>query len=749
MADFLQSIPRTPTGASLFPGLTGTNRVAYVDSSGILRTEAGFEYDDSANTLGVDNINAITLATTGGITNTANASGISSLNTVASGTADILSYSSGSIGDVARLRVRTNDSHWQILAQQGTANTLAINLVGVGNKLTVDTTGIILAGTITSNGTGTNTFQGDTILASGKRFGLLESTNNNSWWLKNDVNVLKLNYNSDTPVITTTSIGTITLGAGSTGTNTAITNIDAGSGSGGFAQLGFLRNSSTKALMGVAGANGHFIVGTVPNDFAITSIQKVMLSADSGVTAGIVLDSSSNTAFAGNILSSGVLDTTPAIKFAAGIQSYMGGLSSALVNSVGTAYLASTNNIAFITGQSAGYGNPTTNAQLIVANVTNAVNAVNIQGSIASGQAAIYVTGTDTNTGIGLLSKGTGVNSIGSLTNGTVAQFTPVASGSNYFTFTNSNGGNPTLGVNSGNIAVQSGVNMILAGNTTFQSSDGTVITFSGYVPGNGNGYWGTYTNHPVNIQINNSPVATFAATTGDLSLLGVLAVNGQNTTIIANAPNSGSTNSIISGNNSNTAGSDAQLNARVAGASGGDPYLSLLVTGVSIYTIGIDNSDSDKLKIDTNSVGTATLMELTTAGAFRWNAYGAGTITSDASGNLTAVSDTLLKSNVFPFTQGLDVILGINPIQHGYSLASGLDQTKKDYVGFDAFNVKQVLPQAVGVMQMESGKLGIPTLTLNPFAILAANVNATKELYEELQAIKQFIGMPTSPTLH
>lgn len=116
------------------------------------------------------------------------------------------------------------------------------------------------------------------------------------------------------------------------------------------------------------------------------------------------------------------------------------------------------------------------------------------------------------------------------------------------------------------------------------------------------------------------------------------------------------------------------------------------------------------------------TTAAISSAGAWRWYNYGAGSITSDGSGNLTAVSDERVKTNIRPFVRGLRDVLKLKPILHGYTVESGLDQTKDDYAGFSAQNVQSVMPEAVG--QMADGML-----TLNDRAILAAVVNAIHEL--------------------
>lgn len=107
--------------------------------------------------------------------------------------------------------------------------------------------------------------------------------------------------------------------------------------------------------------------------------------------------------------------------------------------------------------------------------------------------------------------------------------------------------------------------------------------------------------------------------------------------------------------------------------------------------------------------------------GGVRFNNYGAGTLTTDASGNITASSDESLKDDIQPFTRGLPEILQVNPISYLWSAASGLDRMNR-YSGFSAQNVESAIPEAVGV-----DANGYLTLIEKP--ILAALVNAVKTL--------------------
>lgn len=116
----------------------------------------------------------------------------------------------------------------------------------------------------------------------------------------------------------------------------------------------------------------------------------------------------------------------------------------------------------------------------------------------------------------------------------------------------------------------------------------------------------------------------------------------------------------------------------------------------------------------------TTVLSTLSSAGAYKWNTYGAGALTTDASGNITAVSDQRLKDIKGSFTRGLTAIKNIKPVLYKWNEKSGLE-TEHTYAGFIAQEIKKVIPEAVG-----QGKDGYYTLSDRP--IIAALVNAVKE---------------------
>ena len=110
----------------------------------------------------------------------------------------------------------------------------------------------------------------------------------------------------------------------------------------------------------------------------------------------------------------------------------------------------------------------------------------------------------------------------------------------------------------------------------------------------------------------------------------------------------------------------------------------------------------------------------LHSAGTVRFSAYGAGTLTTDASGNISVSSDERLKDIQGSFDRGLAEILKLDPILYKWNLKSEME-TNSVYAGLSAQNVQSAIPEAVGVSS--DGYL-----TLSDRPILAAAINAIKE---------------------
>lgn len=149
----------------------------------------------------------------------------------------------------------------------------------------------------------------------------------------------------------------------------------------------------------------------------------------------------------------------------------------------------------------------------------------------------------------------------------------------------------------------------------------------------------------------------------------------------------------------------------------GGSVYLSGQSNGVIVQNT-VDSATGFRVR---DSGGTNQLVVDTSTGAIQFSQYGAGTLETDASGNITASSDARLKNIQGNFTKGLDAIRGLTPSTYTWNDTSGLDQSRS-YSGFIAQNVQGVIPEAISTDQRGY-------LTLSDRPILAASVNAIKEL--------------------
>jgi hypothetical protein len=165
-------------------------------------------------------------------------------------------------------------------------------------------------------------------------------------------------------------------------------------------------------------------------------------------------------------------------------------------------------------------------------------------------------------------------------------------------------------------------------------------------------------------------------------------------------------------GISSHTDGAKADLAFYTTNGTGGTPTEVFRIAASGNVGIGLGNPSA----------------QLHTTGTVRFANFGAGTATFDASGNISSVSDERLKRDIRPFTRGLDDLLGINPILYGYTVASGLDQTRNDYAGFSAQNVLLRIPEAIGYSP--DGMM-----SFNDRPIIAALVTAVKELNARILA--------------
>lgn len=138
---------------------------------------------------------------------------------------------------------------------------------------------------------------------------------------------------------------------------------------------------------------------------------------------------------------------------------------------------------------------------------------------------------------------------------------------------------------------------------------------------------------------------------------------------------------------------------------------------------------------------------QLHTTGSVRFQTFGLGTLNSDASGNITSVSDERYKNIESTFTASLAEISNINPINYRWksevSIGSSTFQTGWDtttlMAGFSGQNIKQNIPEATGVNKDSS-------LSLYDRPIIAALVNAVKELHSQVIDLRNKVEILEQP---
>ena len=142
-------------------------------------------------------------------------------------------------------------------------------------------------------------------------------------------------------------------------------------------------------------------------------------------------------------------------------------------------------------------------------------------------------------------------------------------------------------------------------------------------------------------------------------------------------------------------------------------------------------------------------LFGISNSGGIRFVAYGAGTLVTDSSGNITASSDARLKTVTGSFTRGLADVIKLTPRTYHWNEKSGMD-TEDENVGFIAQEVLESIPEAVGQYRTSEVEVdGKKTkkrekaelLTISDRPLIAALVNAVKELKAENDALSARIA--------
>jgi hypothetical protein len=203
--------------------------------------------------------------------------------------------------------------------------------------------------------------------------------------------------------------------------------------------------------------------------------------------------------------------------------------------------------------------------------------------------------------------------------------------------------------------------------------------------------------------------------------------------------------------------------------SAGGVDSLTLDTSGNATFAgqVNILNSNS-YLKADSSNLvyetyagkghqfktGGTTALTLDSSQALRLNAYGAGTLTTDSSGNVTATSDERAKNITGTFTKGLAEVIKLTPKTYTWKPETGLNTTDEVASLTAQDLIAAGIPEAVSTYRTvaDLNDDGTPkldadgkpltkridaTYTVSDRTVIAALVNAVKELKAEVDALK------------
>ena len=190
-------------------------------------------------------------------------------------------------------------------------------------------------------------------------------------------------------------------------------------------------------------------------------------------------------------------------------------------------------------------------------------------------------------------------------------------------------------------------------------------------------------------------------------------------------------TKNAVAGTQSNIAG----VQGNIAGVQGQlANWLSSL--GIDISKLGLAGvqSANDSILNGRGQDVTEHGQAMNLAGATAGDLTGYGTMLGQA-GKLP--SDIRVKRNVTPYTDGLDVVLAINPIEYDYNGKGGTEDGKH-YVSVSAQEIQQILPECVSASPCYlDTQPPERMLQIDPVPVVWALVNAVKTLTERIAVLE------------
>lgn len=145
---------------------------------------------------------------------------------------------------------------------------------------------------------------------------------------------------------------------------------------------------------------------------------------------------------------------------------------------------------------------------------------------------------------------------------------------------------------------------------------------------------------------------------------------------------------------------------------------------------IARDNGASSQLYINGNGGNVA----IGQTSSPSWQLTVNGSAAKPGGGSWTATSDVRLKSNIQPFTPGLNEVMKVKPVTYNYIEQTGHDTTV-DYVGVIAQDLQKISPFMVSENEMElvDGTTG-NYLSVDPSAFTYMLINAMQEQQRKIE---------------
>jgi hypothetical protein len=163
--------------------------------------------------------------------------------------------------------------------------------------------------------------------------------------------------------------------------------------------------------------------------------------------------------------------------------------------------------------------------------------------------------------------------------------------------------------------------------------------------------------------------------------------------------------------------------------------YANVNNVGLAFFTAPSAGSAVQRMTINASGnvgIGVAsasTLLELSTDSASK-----------PTTNTWTISSDERVKTDITPYTTGLNEILAINPVKYRYNGKAGYDPTQGG-VGIIAQDIKDIIPETVSTYYKfleEDDEEETELYNFNSHALTFVLINAVKELYLEIQTLKQ-----------